>query len=109
MIGLGKFSEHFKNYNDSYIVIGGAACDDYFEREGITFRGTKDIDVILVVEAVDSKFIAHFWDFIKEGKYNRNEQAKDRQYYRFTNPKTADFPVQNLNAGTKLYIGIIFL
>lgn len=94
MTGLEKFSEHFKDYTDSYIVIGGAACDDYFEREGISFRGTKDIDVILVVEAVDSKFIAHFWDFIKEGKYDRNEQAEDRKYYRFTNPKSADFPVQ---------------
>lgn len=94
MIGLKKFTEFFKDFTDSYIVIGGAACEDYFEREGITFRATKDIDMILVVEAVDDEFIAHFWEFIKEGNYERNEQSKERQYYRFINPEKEDFPVQ---------------
>lgn len=94
MIGLKRFSEFFKDFTDSYIVIGGAACEDYFEREGVEFRATKDIDILLVVEAVDDKFIAHFWDFIKEGKYERNEQSEERQYYRFINPETEEFPVQ---------------
>ncbi|HYX07351.1 MAG TPA: hypothetical protein VE912_11515 [Bacteroidales bacterium] len=94
MIGLKKFTESFKNFTDSYIVIGGAACEDYFEREGISFRVTKDIDMILVVEAVDDEFIAYFWDFIKEGNYERNEQSEERQYYRFINPVKKDFPVQ---------------
>lgn len=94
MIGLRTFSNFFKDFNDSYIVIGGAACDDYFEREGIEFRVTKDIDIILVVEAINDDFIAHFWKFIKEGKYEKNEQSEERQYYRFINPETEDFPAQ---------------
>lgn len=94
MIGLKKFTEAFKNFTDSYIVIGGAACEDYFEREGFAFRVTKDIDMILVVEAVKDEFIAHFWKFIKDGNYERNERSKERQYYRFINPEKEDFPVQ---------------
>ena len=94
MIGLDTFSEYFKDFTDCYIVIGGAACDDYFDREGIPFRVTKDIDMILVVEAVDDKFIAHFWEFIKEGKYERNEQSEKRQYYRFIDPEKEGFPLQ---------------
>lgn len=94
MIGLNTFKEFFKKYTDSYIVIGGAACEDYFEREGIEFRATKDIDMILVVEAVNDDFISHFWDFIKAGKYKRNEQSEERQYYRFINPEMERFPVQ---------------
>lgn len=94
MIGLDAFSEYFKEFTDCYIVIGGAACDDYFERENLPFRVTDDIDMILVVEAVDDKFIAHFWDFIKAGKYKRNEQSDKRQYYRFIEPEKVDFPVQ---------------
>lgn len=50
--------------------------------------------MILVVEAVTEDFIAHFWEFIKLGKYERNEQSEERQYYRFINPETEDFPVQ---------------
>jgi len=69
LIGLYTFSEFFKDFTDSYIIIGGAACHDYFEQEGITFRATRDIDVVLVVEVVNDDFIARFWDFIEEGKY----------------------------------------
>ena len=94
MRGLDTFREFFKGFTDSYIVIGGAACDDYFEREGIPFRVTDDIDMILVVEAVDDEFIARFWKFIKEGKYERNEQSEKRQYYRFANPEKNEYPAQ---------------
>ena len=94
MIGLNSFSEYFKDFTDCYIVIGGAACDDYFEREGLPFRVTKDIDLILVVEAVNDKFIAHFWDFIKAGMYKRSEQSEKRQYYRFIDPEKEGFPLQ---------------
>ncbi|MDZ7772841.1 MAG: hypothetical protein U5K31_08900 [Balneolaceae bacterium] len=94
MIGLKTFTEFFKDFTDSYIVIGGAACEDYFEREGINFRVTKDIDMILVVEAVDDDFISRFWDFIKAGKYKRNEQSDRWQYYRFIDPEIEGFPAQ---------------
>lgn len=94
MKGLDKFAEHFKDNADQYIVIGGAACDDLFEEQGLAFRATKDIDLVLVVEALNDSFIEHFWDFIRTGKYERNEAAEEKQYYRFINPETEDFPVQ---------------
>jgi hypothetical protein len=94
MTGLDTFRTHFESYTDCYIVIGGAACDDYFEREGIPFRATRDIDMVLVVEAMNDAFITHFWNFIKKGRYERNELSDKRQYYRFINPENNDFPVQ---------------
>lgn len=94
MIGLNTFAEHFKKYNDQYIVIGGAACNNLFEEQGLMFRATKDIDMILVVEALSSNFIDHFWEFIRLGKYERNEIAEERQYYRFINPEKETFPAQ---------------
>lgn len=94
MTGLDTFAEHFKEYNDGYLVIGGAACDDHFKEQGLEFRATKDIDLILVVEALDDSFISHFWKFIIRGKYEKNEIAEERPYYRFINPETEDFPVQ---------------
>lgn len=94
MRGLNTFSEHFKAHSDAYIVIGGAACEDHFKEEGLQFRVTEDIDLILVVEALDDSFLTHFWDFIIRGRYERNEIAEEKQYYRFINPQAEDFPVQ---------------
>lgn len=94
MRGLDTFAEHFKDFRDTYIVIGGAACDAHFQEQSLDFRVTKDIDLILVVEALNDSFIAHFWDFIIQGKYGRNEIAEEKQYYRFINPKEENFPLQ---------------
>lgn len=94
MIGLDRFRDFFKDFTDSYIAIGGAACDDYFEGQGLEFRTTDDIDIILVVEAVNEEFIAHFWEFILEGGYKKAENAEDIQYYRFSDPSSDKYPVQ---------------
>ena len=55
--GLPKFEEYFSKYSDNYILIGGAACDIHIEDEGLTFRATKDLDIVLIVEAVTPKFV----------------------------------------------------
>ena len=41
--------ESVKNH---YAIIGGTACDLLMTEEGLDFRGTKDIDLVLVVEAI---------------------------------------------------------
>jgi hypothetical protein len=92
--GLDTFKQHFKDDSESYIVIGGAACEEHFESMGMTFRATKDIDMILVVEGMNADFVTRFWTFIKEGVYERKERSEGRQFYRFMNPENANFPDQ---------------
>ena len=93
--GLEKFKDYFKDYTDSYILIGGAACDWLMDDSGLRFRATRDLDIILVVEAVTDPFIEMFWDFIKEGKYKIKEKANGKAiFYRFTEPEDKDFPYQ---------------
>lgn len=95
MVGIEIFKEHFKGFRECYVVIGGVACEDHFEGEGIAFRSTKDIDLILVVEAISNEFINHFWEFIKQGNYEQKQIAEgERQYYRFIKPETEYFPMQ---------------
>lgn len=95
MVGIEIFKEHFKDFRECYIVIGGVACQDHFEGEGIAFRSTKDIDLILVVEALSDEFIAHFWEFIKQGNYQQKQIGEEeRHYYRFINPVTEYYPMQ---------------
>lgn len=95
MEGIEIFREHFKDFHECYIVIGGVACEDHFKGEGIIFRSTRDLDLMLVVEALGNEFIAHFWEFIKKGNYKQKQIGEgERQYYRFINPQTEHFPMQ---------------
>lgn len=93
--GIEQFKAYFDAFPDNYVIIGGTACDMIMEDEGLTARATKDIDIILVVEALNPEFLQVFWQFIKDGNYNRKEISNDeRQYYRFLDPENDDFPQQ---------------
>jgi hypothetical protein len=93
--GLEIFRQHFKDFTDNYIIIGGTACDIIIDNIGLTPRATKDIDIILVIEALSPEFVAHFWEFIKQGNYEVKEKSEDdRKYYRFQKPQLEHFPFQ---------------
>src|ERR1035437_6360035 len=93
--GIDKFREFFRNYNGSYVIIGGTACDITINDAGLKPRATRDIDIILIVEAIIPAFVWKFWEFIKEGGYEIKEKGdKDRKYYRFIKPSNVDYPYQ---------------
>ncbi|MFV5702598.1 hypothetical protein ACM55F_12075 [Flavobacterium sp. XS2P12] len=93
--GLEIFRQHFKDFTDNYIIIGGTACDIIIDNIGLTPRATKDIDIILVIEALSPEFVVHFWEFIKQGNYGVKEKSEaDRKYYRFQKPLVEEFPFQ---------------
>lgn len=50
--GIERFQDWFRGYEDQYAIIGGTACDLLMEDEGLTFRDTKDIDLVLIIEAM---------------------------------------------------------
>jgi hypothetical protein len=93
--GLDTFKKYFEAYPKNYVIIGGTACDIIIEEAGLIPRATKDIDIILIVEALSSEFATKFWQFIQDGKYERKEKSADgRQYYRFMKPEDTSFPFQ---------------
>lgn len=93
--GLDIFRKYFDEYTDNYVIIGGTACDIIIDEAGFTPRATKDIDIMLVVEALNVDFAKQFWQFIRDGNYEKNEKSADeRKYYRFKNPEQKSFPYQ---------------
>ena len=70
--GLDKWQEFFADYKDKYVLIGGAACNLLEEELDLNPRATKDLDLILVVEALTSDFGAKLWDFIDNSTGYRN-------------------------------------
>jgi len=91
--GLATFKNHFAEYSDQYVLIGGAASAELMEQSGLPFRGTRDLDVVLIVEAMTNEFVQAFWDFIENGRYDvRSHSQSERKYYRFENPEDEIYP-----------------
>lgn len=94
VIGLDRLRGYFENYTEHYIIIGGTACEIMLESKDIQFRATKDIDMLLLIEALDRPFLNQFWQFIRDGEYaNRYIDGQERKFFRFNNPQAKDFPV----------------
>ena len=91
--GLDVFQTYFHDYTDQYVLIGGAACTVSFEKQDVSFRATKDLDVVLVVEALTREFGQQFWNFIRDGGYQHRAHSNGKpQFYRFDKPEQPQFP-----------------
>jgi hypothetical protein len=42
------FREHFRSFQGSFVLIGRAACDDWFGRQRLPFRATNDLDMVVL-------------------------------------------------------------
>ncbi len=90
---LDTFRKYFEGYENQYVLIGGAACDIVFESNDTSFRATRDLDMLLIVEALTSEFGERFWKFIQDGRYrNKATNGEKPQFYRFDKPENELFP-----------------
>lgn len=91
--GFESFKRWFSEYSEQYAIIGGTACDLLMSEEGMDFRATRDIDMVLIVESLTPQFGERFWSYIRDAGYeHRNKSTGEPQFYRFTNPKSRDYP-----------------
>lgn len=90
--GLELFREYFAGYSDSYVLIGGAACDVLLEHTALPFRATRDLDIVLCVEAVTLEFGQAFWRFVIDGAYQIQESSNSKILYRFRKPASREYP-----------------
>ena len=96
MKGIDKIRQYLGEYKGNYVIIGGTACNLNLEDANIQGRATKDIDMIVVCEAITPEYLRSFWDFIRAGGYSawqvKSEEESHRCFYRFIDPKDDDFP-----------------
>jgi hypothetical protein len=91
--GLDLFRDRFREFEGSFILIGGAACDEWLGSEGLVFRATKDLDIVLIIEALHRAFVEAFRRFVAEGSYEIRQRTQGTPVlYRFTKPKDERFP-----------------
>jgi hypothetical protein len=91
--GMDLFRERFRGFEDSFILIGGSACDEWFASFGQRFRATKYLDIVLIIETMDPTFLAELGSFIADGGYIIRERTEGiPALYRFARPARSDFP-----------------
>ena len=92
--GLKIFRERFEAFAGQYVLIGGTACDLWLENAGLSFRATRDLDVVLCIEALNREFVRSFWQFVQDGQYEIKERAENqaRCLYRFSKPVMPSYP-----------------
>lgn len=92
--GLDEFARWFAPYRDQYVLIGGTAAELAMTDFGLDFRATKDLDLVLHVEALTPAFGTAFWAFVEAGGYAVREHAATgkRQLFRFQKPAEPHFP-----------------
>lgn len=92
--GLDVFQGWFSDYADQYVLIGGTAASLTMEEAGLTFRATKDLDIVLHVEALTPAFGEAFWKFVEAGGYGIRQASDTGKpiFYRFQKPADDRYP-----------------
>lgn len=92
--GLDLFREHFAAVADQYVLIGGTAATLAMGEVGLDFRATKDLDIVLHIEALSPAFGVAFWTFVERGGYEIRQASDTGKpvLYRFQKPAVPGFP-----------------
>ena len=93
MRGLDIFRQWFAAFANQYVLIGGTAASLTMEEAGLPFRATKDLDIVLHVEALTPVFGEAFWRFIDAGGYQIRQSSTGKPiFYRFQKPSDERYP-----------------
>lgn len=97
MVGIDKIREYLGEYKSNYVIIGGTAVNLNLSDASIEERSTKDVDIIVICEAMTPEYLSSFWEMIRAGGYSADMvQDQDgemkRVFYRFEKPEDPSFP-----------------
>lgn len=90
---LASFAEFFEGYADQFAVLGGAACSQWFGEASLEFRQTKDLDIVLILEAKSREFYSRLWEYLHLGGYSKWQRSDGQKTaFRFVGPAKGGFP-----------------
>jgi hypothetical protein len=90
--GLDVFSSYFASFPDCYCLIGGSALSLIYEEADLSPRATKDLDVVVLLNAKTPSFVRKIVSFAKDGGYGKAEANPSFCSYRFSHPSKSNFP-----------------
>jgi hypothetical protein len=91
--GWERFTTHFRPVADEFVVIGGTAATLAMEEQGLDFRATRDIDVVLCAVAGSEALGTLLWSFLTDGGYQTSTRSDGAPFlHRFLRPSRDGFP-----------------
>lgn len=85
--GLSRFAQCFAGDEAKYVLIGGVPTALLLEEGGLAARATKDLDVVLCIEALTVDSGRELWRYIDQGGYAIREQGSaPHRFYRLSSP-----------------------
>ncbi len=105
--GLDVFRKYFTGHADQFVLIGGTAATLAMEDAGLESRATKDLDIVLHIEALNAAFGEVFWKFVEEGRYEIRQTGNTGRpvFYRFQKPADERFPVMLEQERLQVFLG----
>jgi len=89
--GFDHFCEHLEGLEGHYVIIGGGAASILLDDEGLEFRATKDVDLVVLARSTDLN--ERILEYVKYGGYNSKESTSSHpKYYRFQKPAKTECP-----------------
>ena len=86
---IAHFCDFFSEYADNYLIIGGSACSVWYSDAEPHFRGTNDMDVVLILELLNQSFLDRFKLYLQQESYQSWEkhvldESTQKVMYRFS-------------------------
>lgn len=89
--GFDHFCDSLKGLETDYVIIGGGAAAILMDDEGLEFRATKDVDLVVLgrSDELNTRILA----YVKDGGYKTKESTETTpKYYRFREPSKTECP-----------------
>lgn len=89
--GFDHFCNYLNDLESLYVIIGGGAASILMEDEGLEFRATKDVDLVILSRS--DELNARILSYVKDGGYTTKEATEGSpRYYRFREPSEKECP-----------------
>jgi hypothetical protein len=89
---LDHFTDFFKGFQNDYVIIGGMAAYVHLDEADLEFRGTKDVDMVILTNS-SQELNKRIIEYIEAGEYQTKEATDNiPKFYRFSKPNNEIFP-----------------
>ncbi len=89
--GFDHFCTYLNGLEKHYVIIGGGAAAILLEDEGLEFRSTRDVDLVVLGRSDDLN--TRILSYVQEGEYKIKEATEGTpRFYRFREPNKKECP-----------------